>query len=187
MSEGLTIDNIQDLIIVIREIPVIIDSDVAKLYGVQTKEVNQAVKNNPDKFPQGFILELDKNELENLRSKNLTTNALESKSKNLRSQNATANLSKTRVTPKAFTEQGLYMLATILKSKQATKTTLQIITTFAKIRNLKQDFNQVLNETNEETKNTIGAKFGAGLMEIFLDEGLESQSSETKINFQCLA
>lgn len=183
MSEELTLDNIQDLIIVIREIPVIIDSDVARLYGVETKRVNEAVKNNPDKFPQGFILELDKNELDNLRTKNSSANAVENNSKNLQSKNLTANLSKTRVNPKVFTEQGLYMLATILKSKQATKTTLQIITTFAKIRSLKQDFNQILNEENEDKKNTIGAKFSAGLMDLFLDEGLENKSSETKIKF----
>lgn len=183
MSEELTIDNIQDLIIVIRETPVIIDSDVARLYGVETKRVNEAVKNNPDKFPQGFILELDKNELDNLRTKNSSANAVENNSKNLQSKNLTANLSKTRVNPKVFTEQGLYMLATILKSKQATKTTLQIITTFAKIRSLKQDFNQILNEENEDKKNTIGAKFSAGLMDLFLDEGLENKSSETKIKF----
>ncbi len=166
MSKVLNIENISDLIIDIRETPVILDSDVARLYGVETKRIIEAVKNNPDKFPQGFILVLDENELECLRTKI-----------------SSANLSKTRTPPKAFTEKGLYMLATILKSKQATKTTLQIIETFAKIRDLKQDFNQMLNETNESKKEHIGAKFGKELMELFLDEGLESQSSETKIKF----
>jgi len=72
---------------------------VAVLYGVQTKEVNQAIKNNCDKFPKGYIIELKNSEFHDLRSKFLT-----------------ANLEKTRVLPKAITEKGLYMLATILKS-----------------------------------------------------------------------
>jgi hypothetical protein len=78
---------------------VILDSDVAELYGITTKEVNQAVKNNPEKFPNSYTFELTKSEWDNLRSKFLT-----------------ANLAKARFAPKAFTEKGLYMLATILKS-----------------------------------------------------------------------
>ncbi len=139
MTENvLNIESISDLIIVIRDMPVILDSDVARFYGVATKEVNQAVKNNLDKFPIDFILTLSTNELDDLRSKFLT-----------------ANLSKTRTPPKAFTEKGLYMLATILKSKQATKTTLKIIETFAKIRDLKQDFNQILNEKKMQIEKTV--------------------------------
>ena len=82
-----------------REENVILDSDVAKLYGVETRDINKAVKNNPDKFPRGYIIKITKEELENLRWKFSTT-----------------NLSKTRVLPKAFMEKGLYLLATIIKS-----------------------------------------------------------------------
>ena len=99
---------IESLIIEVRQQKVILDSDVASIYGVVTRDINKAVKNNLDKFPQGYILELSKNELEDLRW-----------------NFSTAKLSKTRALPKAFTEKGLYMLATILKSKQATKSTLQ--------------------------------------------------------------
>ena len=91
---------------------VILDSDVAKIYGVETKRVNEAVKNNPDKFPNDYLFELTKSELENLRSKFSTT-----------------KFSKTRVTPKAFTEKGLYMLATILRSRKAVNATFAIIET----------------------------------------------------------
>ncbi|WOE69044.1 ORF6N domain-containing protein [Hydrogenimonas thermophila] len=92
------------MIIEIRGQKVLLDSDVAKVYEVETRDVNKAVKNNPDKFPnESYIFELTKDELENLRWKFSTT-----------------KLSKTRVLPKAFTEKGLYMLATILKSKRAT-------------------------------------------------------------------
>ncbi len=106
MKNLTNLNDVNSKIIVIRNQNVILDSDVAMLYGVQTKEVNQAVKNNLNKFPNGYILEVNNQELGDLRSKNLTTNMS----------------SMTRSAPKAFTEKGLYMLATILKSSQATQT-----------------------------------------------------------------
>ncbi|KAA6306500.1 hypothetical protein EZS27_041844 [termite gut metagenome] len=108
MSDAVKFSNVEDKIIPIRETQVILDSDVAVLYDVQTKEINQAVKNNPDKFPKGYIFELDNKEIINLRSKFLTE-----------------NLTKTRVAPKAFTEKWLYMLATIVKGIKATQTSNQ--------------------------------------------------------------
>ncbi len=166
MAINLSTKNIENLILTIRNTSVIIDSDVAKIYGVETKRIIEAVKNNPDKFPKGFILELSKNELEDLRTNFSST-----------------KLSKTRVLPKAFTEQGLYMLATILKSKKATSTTLLIINTFTKIRDLQKNFNEMLKEKDENKKNSIGAKFGKELIDIFLNDDLESKESESKIKF----
>ncbi len=97
---------VENKIITLRDQQVILDSDVAELYGVQTKEINQAVRNNPEKFPIGYIWELSTEETQSLRSKILTL-------KNLgRGQHS-------KYPPKAFTEKGLYMLATILKSPQA--------------------------------------------------------------------
>ncbi len=92
---------VENKIITLRDQQVILDSDVAELYGVQTKEINQAVRNNPEKFPQGYIFQLENQEFKDLRSKFLTT-----------------KYQKTRQLPKAFTEKGLYMLATILKSTE---------------------------------------------------------------------
>ena len=89
----------------------------------ETKEINQAVKNNPAKFPTGYILDVSSEEYKSLRSKNLTLE------KQGRGQHV-------KYLPKAFTEQGLYMLATILKGEQATQTTIDIIETFTKIREL---------------------------------------------------
>ena len=95
-EKGLSIYNeVESKITVIRQVPVMADADVAELYGVQTKEINQAVRNNPDKFPSGYLLVLTKSELRDLRSKNLTTNVS----------------AKSRSATKAFTEKGLYMLA----------------------------------------------------------------------------
>ena len=102
MSKIVNIKKIQDLIVEIRNTKILLDSDIADLYEVETRDVNKSVKNNPDKFPDGYVFELSKDELEVLRWKF-----------------STAKLSKTRVMPKAFTEKGLYMLATILKSKNS--------------------------------------------------------------------
>ena len=119
MNEIATIDkeNISNKIYTIRGLQVMLDRDLAELYGVETKHINQAVRNNQDKFLDDFYFELTDNEFENLRSKNLT-----------------ANFSKTRISPKVFTEQGIYMLATILKSKVASQVTVSIIKTFANMR-----------------------------------------------------
>ncbi|MBU1659147.1 ORF6N domain-containing protein [bacterium] len=90
------IDNIPCKIHTIRGIQVMLDRDLAELYQVETKHINQAVRNNPDKFPEDFYFELTNIEFDNLRSKILT-----------------ANISKIRTNPKVFTEQGIYMCATI--------------------------------------------------------------------------
>ncbi|MDE6514491.1 MAG: ORF6N domain-containing protein, partial [Bacteroidales bacterium] len=113
------INLVENKIVEVRGEKVLLDSDVAALYGVETKRVNEAVKNNSEKFPKGYVLELYNSDLRSLRSKF-----------------STANNPKSRVLPKAFTEKGLYMLATILKSERATQTTIAIVETFAKIREL---------------------------------------------------
>ena len=95
----------------IRQQQIIVDADIADLYGVETKRINEAVRNNLDKFPDDYMFVLTKEETEILRSKNSSTKLS----------------SKTRTLPKAFTEKGLYMLATILKSKNATMVTFAII------------------------------------------------------------
>jgi len=109
-----------------------LDSDLAELYGVETKRINEAFKNNPDKFPDDFMFELSDTEFKDLRSKISTT-----------------KFSKTRVNPKAFTEQGVYMLATILKSKTATEVTISIMRAFVKMRNFSLTYTQVIDKLKD--------------------------------------
>ena len=110
--------DLEGRLVELRGVPVLLDADVARLYGVETRAVNQAVRRNLDKFPQGYFFELTKDEANGLRSQIVTLDDA------LRSQIVTANISpKSRAVPKAFTEKGLYMLATILKSEQATAAT----------------------------------------------------------------
>jgi hypothetical protein len=94
-----------------------LDRNLAQLYDVETKRINEAVRNNPDKFPDDFMFELDHDEFENLRSKI-----------------STSSWGGQRYRPKVFTEQGVYMLATIIKSKVATEATIGIMRTFTKLK-----------------------------------------------------
>jgi len=107
MSGIVKIENLQELLIEIRGEQVLLDADVAGVYGVETKRINEAVKNNPDKFPEGYVIQITKDDFENLRSKF-----------------STSSWGGRRYSPKAFTERGLYMLATILKGDLAIQTTL---------------------------------------------------------------
>ena len=102
MSTVAKFENLKDLIVQLRGQSVLLDSDVAAIYKVETKRVNEAVKNNPDKFPHDYMFEITGKEFSDLRSKFSTT-----------------KFTKTRSLPKAFTEKGLYMIATILKSNEA--------------------------------------------------------------------
>lgn len=112
---------IEARLIELRGKKVLIDRDVAELYGVETKRVNEAVKNNPDKFPQGYFFTLQGSEKQQL----------------VENFDHFKTLKNSPVEPRAFTEKGLYMLATILKSERATAVTIAIIETFAKVRELK--------------------------------------------------
>jgi len=102
-QEGeITLKDVQNKIITIQNKNVLLDSDVAWLYGVDTNDVNQAVKRNADKFPEGYIIVLTDSE-----KKEVATNC------------GNPKIKFSPALPNAFTEKGLYMLATILKSERA--------------------------------------------------------------------
>lgn len=108
---------IQNLIYEIRGHRVMLDSDLAALYEVETRALNQAVKRNIERFPRDFMFQLTKDEYQNLIS-----------------QNVTSNWGGVRKLPYAFTEQGVAMLSGILKSKRAIETNIQIMRTFVRMR-----------------------------------------------------
>jgi len=107
-------ENVESKIMEIRGVKVILDSDLAELYGVETKRINESAKNNPEKFPEGYIFELTASEWSDLKSK-FSTSIKGGKVK----------------LPSAFPEKGLYMLAAIQKSPEAVQATLSIIKTFS--------------------------------------------------------
>lgn len=164
MNNVIKIENLEDLIIYVRDNRVLLDADVAAIYGVDTKRVNEAVKNNPDKFPSSYVLTLNDVEFADLRSKF-----------------STAKSAMTRVAPKAFTEKGLYMLATILKSPQATQATISIVETFTKLRELSRNVKALSVAQNKADKKTLMQKSGELITEIFDDD---LQTSETESSFE---
>ena len=115
-------DNIENMIYEIRGKQVMLDSDLAKLYKVETKRINEAVKNNPEKFPERFSWKLTDAESNSFLVENFDQK-IETRGGKYKN-------------PRVFTEQGVYMLATILKSKVATEVTLNIMDTFVKMRHL---------------------------------------------------
>jgi phage regulator Rha-like protein len=132
----ITYDQVKSKIIDIRNQKAILDSSVAELYGVETRIINQAIKRNAAKFPKGYIIELNKNEWEEVRS-----------------QFVISPLGGGRAyKPKAFTERGLYMLATILKSSKAIGTTIAIIDTFAQIKELTRSVYQFAKASTDEQR-----------------------------------
>ena len=135
---------IVNMIYEIRGQQVMLDRDLAILYGTETKRINEAVKNNPDKFPERFSWFLNEEEEKNLRSKFSTSNI-------------NNNLGGRRYKYRVFTEQGVAMLATILKTKIATNVSIAIMDAFVLMKKyistnlLEQKYinNQVMKNTED--------------------------------------
>lgn len=126
------LENIENLIQVIRGKQVILDRDLARLYGVETKRLNQQVQRNLERFPADFMFQLSKEEAESLRSQFATSNV---NSVNLTSQIVISNgRGGQRYLPYAFTENGIAMLSSVLRSPIAIATNIQIMRAFTAMR-----------------------------------------------------
>ena len=175
--------DVRNRIVSIRGESVILDFDVAELYGVETKRVNEAVRNNPDKFPSGYVIELDSEESKFLRSKisTLETAGLREKGS---AATGDGRGKHTKYRFKAFSEKGLYMLATILKSELATVATLSIIETFAKVRGLKRELVELHKTTDRKAQTEKMRHFGEALADIVMpDSDVVETESTLELNF----
>ena len=124
---------VEQRIFLIRGIRVMLDSDLAALYGVPTRVLNQAVKRNPERFPNDFMFQLDNQEVELLRSQIVTASA---NAEGIRSQFVTASRRNVRYLPYVFTEHGAIMAASVLNSKQAVEVSIFVVRAFIKLREL---------------------------------------------------
>ena len=156
---------VQSRMLTIRNQQVLLDRDVAALYGVETKALNQAVKRNAEKFPAGYILKMTEEECS--RSQIVTLNG--------------GRGSNLKYLPYAFTERGLYMLATVLKSARATQATLAIIETYAKVRSMVRDMEALQTEKagSPEQANML-TRAGHKLASL-IGDNLTTQSRKTTI------
>ena len=119
-----------------------LDSDLSALYGVETRRLNEQVKRNMERFPDDFMFQLSKDELDNLMS-----------------QNATSSWGGTRKLPYAFTEQGIAMLSAVLRSNVAIQVSIKIMNTFVEMRRFMANNSLILNWINEiEVKQLIYKK-----------------------------
>ena len=166
MENGIiTTKDVQDKIVVVRGKNVLLDRDVAALYGVETKAINQAVKNNPDKFPEGYLFQLSSDEKEKVVKIFDHLNAIKF----------------SPVLPTAFTSRGLYMLATILKSKRAVETTIAIVDTFANVQELAGTVEEMQNAPDgDDLQKKLLQKTGELMGEI-IGQNLSTKAIETEI------
>ena len=165
------LQKIKDKIIVLQGQQVILDSDVAEIYGVETKHVNQAVRNNLEKFPDGYVIPLTQEE----------------KAEVVKIFDHLEKLKFSPILPKAFSEKGLYMLATILKSPVATEATIAIIETFAKVKELSRTIAEMSKETEPKNQKSMMRKSDELISDILSDD-FHTVDTETSIelNFSVL-
>jgi hypothetical protein len=119
MTEIMPIERITNRIYLIRSTKIMLDKDLAELYGVETKALKQSVRRNIDRFPEDFMFELTNQEFRCLRS-----------------QSVTSSWGGTRYKPMAFTEQGVAMLSSVLNSKRAIHVNIQIMRAFTQVRQM---------------------------------------------------
>lgn len=164
--------DLEACLIELRGEKVLLDRDVAMLYGVETKRVNEAVRNNPDKFPNGYVISLQVSERQEL----------------VENFDRFRTLKYSTMEPKAFTEKGLYMLATVLKSPRATDTTIAIIESYARLRQLSRNLNMLSKETDAEKQKTLAECSSKLLQELFsTDEHGDTTETESSIELNLYA
>ena len=124
------LENIENLIRVIRGKQVMLDRDLARLYGVESRALNQAVQRNIERFPEDFMFQLTKEEFENLKSQIV----ISSENEILKSQNVISSWGGIRKWPYVFTENGVAMLSSVLRSQQAISINIQVMRAFNAMR-----------------------------------------------------
>jgi hypothetical protein len=161
---------IDSKIYTIRGIKVMLDRHLAQLYQVETRTLNQTVKRNIDRFPTDFMFQLTKNEFDNLTS-----------------QIVISSWGGLRRLPYVFTEQGVYMLATVLKSKVAVDVNINIMRTFTKIKNESVPYLDIIKRVekleveNKDTKDLL--KKVVTIVSTMQELNYEAKSTTKKIGF----
>jgi hypothetical protein len=145
------LENIENLIHVIRGKQVMLDRDLARLYGVEARALNQAVQRNIERFPEDFMFQLTKEEFENLKSQIV----ISSENEILKSQNVISSWGGIRKWPYVFTENGVAMLSSVLRSQQAININIQIMRAFNAMRHFITSNAQVFQRVENIEKNIL--------------------------------
>ncbi|WP_240925087.1 ORF6N domain-containing protein [Maribellus sediminis] len=144
----------------IRNQKVMLDSDLAELYGVETRRLNEQVKRNSSRFPEDFMFQLSQVEYENLKS-----------------QFATSSWGGRRKLPFVFTEHGALMLSSVLNSEKAIKVNIQIMRIFTRIREMRTNNLSIKLELEEIKKKLTNHDKNIELVSNYLDELIEKQDN----------
>lgn len=165
MSDKLTIPDevVISKIYYIRDLKVMLDNDLAELYEVETRVLNQQVKRNQDRFPDDFMFRLTETEWEALKS-----------------QNASPSWGGRRKPPYAFTEHGVLMLSSVLNSKKAIAVNIQIMRIFTKLREMLTDNLHLKLEVEEIKKKLSNQSKNIELVFSYLDELIEKKETPRK-------
>jgi hypothetical protein len=164
---------VQSRMLTIRNQQVLLDRDVAALYGVETKALNQAVKRNADRFENGYVFQLDAQEMDYWKSQIVTSNL---------SDREVAGLKMgLRRAPYAFTERGLYMLATVLNSNSAVRATKAIIETYAQVRSMVRDMEAIQTEKSGSPEQASLLTRAGHKLAGLIGDNLSTQSRKTTI------
>ncbi|MEP6802928.1 MAG: ORF6N domain-containing protein [Flavobacterium sp.] len=158
-------ETISNKIYFIRGQKVMLDRDLAMLYNVETKVLKQSVKRNILRFPEDFMFELNKSEFENWRSQFVTSNS---------------DKIGLRYAPMAFTEHGVMMLSSILKSDKAIQTNIQIMRIFTKVRQMLQDTTEIKVDILQIQKKLENHDKNIELVFSYLDELTEKKEDESE-------
>ncbi|MCZ8197465.1 MAG: ORF6N domain-containing protein [Flavobacterium sp.] len=174
MSQNLIIseETISNKIYFIRNQKVMIDRDLALLYGIETRVLKQAVRRNIDRFPEDFMFELSKEELANWRSQIVTSNS---------------DKMGLRYAPMAFTEHGVLMLSSVLNSDKAIQTNIQIMRIFTKVRQMLLDTTEIKLDIAQIQKKLANHDKNIELVFSYLDELTEKEEKikpRTKIGYK---
>lgn len=175
-------ENLASLVLAIRGEKVLLDADLAELYGVGTKVLNQAVKRNLDRFPDDFMFQLTAEEWERMRSQTVTAS---SKTSPMRSQVVTASRRNISAVPYAFTEQGIAMLSSVLRSPRAVEVNIAIMRTFVQLRRL-MDSNRDLARKIEAMEMRYDEQFSAifdAIKQLIADDQTRKAKPKRSIGF----
>ena len=173
MSKEITIpdETITSKIYLIREQKVMVDSDLAELYGVETKYLKRQVKRNTNRFPEDFMFELTKEEFANWRSQFVTSNS--------------SNKMGLRYAPYVFTEQGVAMLSSVLNSPKAIAVNIKIIRVFTKLREMLFNNKDLLLRMEKIERKLSSQNKNIELVFQYLDELIEKKEKPvTKIGYK---
>jgi hypothetical protein len=162
-------ETISNSIYYIRNQKVMLDRDLAVLYGIENKRLNEQVKRNIARFPEDFMFQLDKNEFQNLKS-----------------QFATSSWGGTRKLPFVFTEHGILMLSSVLNSEKAIQTNIQIMRIFTKVRQMLLDTTEMKLDIVQIQKKLENQGKNIELVFSYLDELTEKKEEQprTKIGYK---